>query len=121
MEVIRGQFPINLAYWLTMHKYQGQTLDRVVIDWHNIFAPGLFYSTLARWKNSNNIHRKRLIPSKHIICDQEIVDLINKKELEYADTFEYEFNSLPSIEDKMKIYLFILRETTISCSGIRNY
>ena len=104
MKLTRAQFPVNLKYWLTMHKWQGQTLDGVVIDCENIFASGLFYSTLARCNNSDNIHIKRLIPSEHYIYDQEVVDLINLKELEYTDMFEYEFNSLPKIEKKIFVY-----------------
>ena len=55
-DVSRCQFPVNLAYCLTMHKCQGQTLEGVVIDCENIFVPGLFYPTIARCKDSENIH-----------------------------------------------------------------
>ena len=79
MDVSRGQFPVNLAYCLTMHKCQGQTLEGVVIGCENIFSPGLFYSTIVRCKDSENIHIKRLIPSKNIICDEEVVQQINVK------------------------------------------
>ena len=56
----RKQYPISLAYWLTMHKCQGQTIDGVVILWDDIFWSGLFYSILSRCRNANNIHIKNL-------------------------------------------------------------
>ena len=121
VEVSRGQFPINLAYWLTMHKCQGQTLDGVVIDCKEIFAPGLFYSTLARCKNADNIHIKNLIPSKHIIYDEEVVNLIKDNELNFVNNFEDRFNVLPDITNYMKQYLLILREGRASLSAIKEY
>ena len=121
MDVSRGQFPVNLAYCLTMHKCQGQTLEGVVIDCENIFAPGLFYSTIARCKDSQNIHIKRLIPSKHIICDQEVVELINAKEGDFADNFDRKYEDLPDITGVINHYLFILRESRISWWVIKDY
>ena len=121
MDVSRGQFPVNLAYCLTMHKCQGQTLEGVVIDCENIFAPGLFYSTIARCKDSQNIHIKRLIPSKHIICDQEIVELIQEKEGEFANNFVLRYEKLPEITGVIDHYLFILRESRISWCAIKEY
>ena len=119
MEVCRGQSPVNLAYCLTMHKCQGQTLEGVVIDCEGIFAPGLFYSILARCKNADNIHIKSLIPWEHIIFDEEVVELINKNEREYADYFVEKNNSLPEINRWIESYLFVLRETSISWSVVK--
>ena len=119
MEVCRGQSPVNLAYCLTMHKCQGQTLEGVVIDCEGIFAPGLFHSILARCKNTDNIHIKSLIPWEHIIFDEEVVELINKNEREYADYFVERNNSLPEINRWIESYLFVLRETSISWSVVK--
>ena len=84
-------------------------MDGVVIDWSEIFAPSLFYSTLARCRNANNIHIKRLIPSKNIICDEEVVKLINEKEVYYVSTIEDKFDELSDINNCMKQYMFTLR------------
>ena len=119
IDVSRDQFPVNLSYCLTMHKCQGQTLEGVVIDCENIFAPGLFYSTIARCKDSEKIHIKRLIPSKHIIFDEEVVELINAKEGDFADNFNHKYEDLPHITGVIGQYLFILRESRISWSVIK--
>ena len=42
-----------------------KTLDGVVINWERIQALGLFYSILARWKNSRRIHINNLIVNDH--------------------------------------------------------
>ncbi|KAK3100053.1 hypothetical protein FSP39_013962 [Pinctada imbricata] len=36
----REQFPLNLAYALTIHKAQGLTIDNLIIDCKNAFSPG---------------------------------------------------------------------------------
>lgn len=45
----RKQFPINLAYALTIHKAQGLTLNKAIIDMgERELAPGLTYVALSR-------------------------------------------------------------------------
>ena len=45
------QFPIRLAWAITIHKSQGQTYDRVNVNTNNIFAEGQLYVALSRCKN----------------------------------------------------------------------
>ena len=48
----RSQYPIRLAYALTIHKSQGQTLDKVVVDLgKNERSLGLAFVALSRVKN----------------------------------------------------------------------
>ena len=61
----RVQFPLLLAYSLTIHKSQGQALSRVGLDLrHDIFAHGRLYVALSRIKNSHSI--MCLLPPSHI-------------------------------------------------------
>jgi len=43
-----SQFPINLAYAVTIHKSQGMSIDRLVCDVNHIFAPSQFYVAISR-------------------------------------------------------------------------
>ena len=64
---------------------------------------------------------KRLIPSKYIIFDEEVVELINAKEGDFADNFDHKYEDLLDITGVIDHYLFILRESRISWSAIKEY
>jgi ATP-dependent DNA helicase PIF1 len=75
------QYPIRLGYAITIHKSQGQTYDKVVIDMGNgAFAHGQSYVALSRCKTLEGIVLKTPIRSKDIIIDSKIVDFMKKNE-----------------------------------------
>ena len=48
-------FPITLAYAATIHKAQGMTLDRAVIDLRKLWEPGQAYVALSRLSSSEGL------------------------------------------------------------------
>ena len=48
-------FPVNLAYATTIHKAQGMTLDRVVVDLRKLWEPGQAYVALSRVKSADGL------------------------------------------------------------------
>jgi hypothetical protein len=57
LEVQRTQFPIAPAWAYTIHKSQGQTLHRVVLDVANgdVFSHGMLYVACSRVRNSQHL------------------------------------------------------------------
>ena len=56
IEVERRQFPVRLAYAMTIHRSQGQTLDRIVVDLRQAaFAHGQLYVALTRARKMKDI------------------------------------------------------------------
>jgi ATP-dependent exoDNAse (exonuclease V) alpha subunit len=56
------QFPLKLAYAITIHKSQGMSIRRLVCDLNNIFANGQLYVALSRaisWNDLSIIYTRK--------------------------------------------------------------
>lgn len=80
-EVIEGvfrQYPIRLAWAITIHKSQGLTFDRAIIDARNSFAHGQTYVALSRCKTLEGMVLESPLRREAIISDS-IVDNFTKE------------------------------------------
>lgn len=50
-----SQFPIKLAYAITIHKSQGMSIEKLVCDIDHIFENGQLYVALSRAINPNTL------------------------------------------------------------------
>ncbi|WP_297442297.1 DEAD/DEAH box helicase [Sulfurimonas sp.] len=49
------QYPIKLAFAITIHKSQGMSIEDLIIDTNEIFAPSQFYVALSRASNPSRL------------------------------------------------------------------
>lgn len=49
------QYPLRLAYAITIHKSQGMSLDDYICDVNDIFAPGQLYVALSRARSARGL------------------------------------------------------------------
>lgn len=67
------QYPLRLAWAVTIHKSQGKTFDRMVIDiGRGTFTSGQVYVALSRSTSFNGIYLKVPIKKQHIRTDPRI-------------------------------------------------
>lgn len=85
------QYPIRLAWAITVHKSQGLTFNRVVIDFTGgVFAGGQAYVALSRCTSLDGIQLKRRISHADVFVRPEIV------------SFAQRFNDNQTFERAMK-------------------
>lgn len=77
------QFPLKLAYAITIHKSQGQTFERVNLV-PQIFDDGQFYVAISRCKSIENIYIHGTIDPTKIKANQEVEEF-------YANPDEYSY------------------------------
>jgi len=74
------QYPLRLAWAVTIHKSQGKTFSKVIIDLGSgTFAHGQLYVALSRCTDFEGLVFKRPVRKSDVIVDQQVVNFMKGK------------------------------------------
>jgi hypothetical protein len=72
-----SQFPIRLAWAVTIHKSQGLTFEKAIIDAGSSFTAGQVYVALSRLTSLNGLVLRSKIGKDCIHCDADVLYFMN--------------------------------------------
>jgi hypothetical protein len=73
------QYPLKLAWAITVHKSQGLTFEKAVIDIGDVFAPGQAYVALSRLTSMNGLVLLSPLKLNGLSSDKQVLNFANNK------------------------------------------
>ena len=109
-----AQYPIRLAWAVTIHKSQGMTFNRAIIDiGRGTFSHGQLYVALSRCTSIDGIVLKRPVHRRNVLLDQRVVSFVTEYQYRQAKklfSIEDRFTLLDrAIKEKKKIEIVYLK------------
>jgi ATP-dependent exoDNAse (exonuclease V) alpha subunit len=72
------QYPLKLAWAMTIHKSQGKTFDQVILDiGRGTFAHGQLYVALSRCRTLQGLVLRRPLSPQHVLMDPAVTHFMN--------------------------------------------
>lgn len=90
------QYPLRLAWAITIHKSQGLTFEHAIIDASASFASGQVYVALSRCKSLEGLVLASQIKPRNIIGDARVNDYIARQQSEAEKSIE----ALPALKEE---------------------
>ena len=115
-----NQYPLRLAWAITIHKSQGLTFEKAVIDAGKSFAPGQVYVALSRCTNLEGLVLHSRIRPNALFTDDRIVRF-TKNVLSQEHLQQELANARKAYQEKMILSLFDFEKVRNGMKELQNY
>ena len=117
------QYPLRLAWAITIHKSQGLTFEKAIIDAGQAFAPGQVYVALSRCTSLSGMVLLSKITPSSLSVDQRIVDYsaqqqntplpetLQKEKHNYQSTILFRLFDFSLFKKQTAVFLQTIQET----------
>jgi len=105
-----GQYPVKPAWAVTVHKSQGLTFEKAIIDVGQAFASGQVYVALSRLRSLDGLILRTRINSSCIMSDRDV--------LEFSGNMEQQKPLSELLNEKQRKYLEHILGSTFDFSRI---
>ncbi|VAW38809.1 DNA repair and recombination protein, putative helicase [hydrothermal vent metagenome] len=120
-----SQFPLKLAWAITIHKSQGLTFEKIIIDAQAAFAHGQVYVALSRCKSLHGIVLRSPISTRVVTTDEDVLifdqeaglnppreEQLRQARTAYQQKLLFECFNFDILRSRLSYFLRLLRENS---------
>jgi len=116
------QYPIRLAWAMTVHKSQGKTFEKLIVDLGFTFTPGQMYVALSRATSMEGLVLKKPLNARSVFIDYQVSQFLTSLQYQQAEqtlSFDNKLDLIEyAIKNRQKIEIVYLKTSDVKSQRV---